>query len=371
MHNRLTAFLVPIIKSDPDNKASIKRIKGDLTINQRLNLTKVVILSTEEMERDFKGSSEVAHIKKNMVEILDQLLLQSEVENMMLKSLKISTNKLFQDSTKEKIKEINRCVYTPDTLIENFTKNMGMHKYSLKALKLLVTQNGLRAVTHDIKEQIIHYYREIISYTMKKLQSTYPQKCYEELQECASLFYNINEKTDARSLMARNHQDSLRTAFFPANDILEFVLNANDMYYGSEADSCHYIDKVIKSKSKDDIINTPYWFVGLLFEVNQETPSFIIDVLFENYTKANTISSMINLIVGIRLYINRIMDAQQAQLRYYENDILTDYNPLKINEIVDRVKVSYHPYSLPYSLFIFIEKVRLIRPINLYKKRYL
>ena len=193
-HNRLISFLVPIIKCDTRKENS--KVGGDLKISQRLNLTKLAIESTEEIYENFNETQDLAELKESLINIEEILLLQSEIENRLMNALKIGTNRMFKETFKEKLSMLNKYIFSPDELIDNFTKPMGMHRYTIKALKLILAQSKISFVNEVTKVEIINCYREIITYSMTKLHDSYPGNCYKELYELAKIFYLENDSFD-------------------------------------------------------------------------------------------------------------------------------------------------------------------------------
>ena len=172
IHNRLISFLVPIIQCDTSKSNS--KIKGNLKINQRLNLTKLVILSTEEIEGNFKDTQDLIELKETMIDIEERLLLQSEIENRLINFVKITKNRVIKENVNKKLSQLNTSIFSPEELISNFTSELGMHKYTLKAIKLIVNQNKIASVNEATRKEITSCYHEIITYSMTKLSNAYP-----------------------------------------------------------------------------------------------------------------------------------------------------------------------------------------------------
>ena len=193
-HNRLISFLVPIIKCDTRKENS--KVSGDLKISQRLNLTKLAIESTDEIYENFNETQDLAELKESLISIEEILLLQSEIENRLTNALKIGTNRMFKETFKGKLLMLNKYIFSADELIDNFTKPMGMHRYTIKALKLILAQSKISFVNEVTKVEIINCYREIITYSMTKLHDSYPGNCYKELYELAKIFYLENDSFD-------------------------------------------------------------------------------------------------------------------------------------------------------------------------------
>lgn len=106
-----------------------------------------------------------------------------------------------------------------------------------------------------------------------------------------------------------------------------------------------FVDEALDQSDEKKIRKTPYWFIGLLIEVNKECLEDLIHMLHRFYTQNLTVQSFANLVIGIRKYVLIVQKAKEEKISHYETNILTDFNSIYINQIIEDLKVSDKLYK--------------------------
>lgn len=336
-HIRLIKFLSPIITCDI-RQVSCK-VKGEFKINQRLVYTGIVIQSIEDLEPKFSGAKELAAQKKSMQGYQERLIIQSEIENQIVRMMQKCTDKAEEEKKlKPYLIDINSWIFDPIDLIENFTDPLKLFDFTIKILKYIVTHANQSSVNQYTREKVVYCYKEIITFYVIVVNKSYPSSWVQKMHELAKLYYLCD--TSCPEVVPRKRcKDEIKTAFFPAESILEYVIDCNERFYKDKIYEIKFIDDALDHKK---IETTPYWFIGLLFDINRDCMSHVILIFHKSYKKTSQIQAFVNLIIGIKKYMDIIKALEHERTNFFDHEIIAEYKQflLNLNQIIDDIKVS-------------------------------
>lgn len=169
--NRLIHFLIPIIWTDTLKDNS--KVQGELSIKHRLLHIDLSQKACEACNLDSNHSQNLANIIKSLEKAKTILIIQSDIENLLKIQCKGKGNENIIKKFKTNITLLNTRVFTYDELIDEVTKPMKLHDFTIKLLFNKVLDGD--QITSEMREEISDCYCSILNYFVSSCRSTYPK----------------------------------------------------------------------------------------------------------------------------------------------------------------------------------------------------
>ena len=122
--------------------------------------------------------------------------------------------------------------------------------------------------------------------------------------------------------------DSLKKCFFPIEKILMYVENFNQIYYGKNISDIKFIDDAFNDHK---VKGTPYWFIALLQEINEDCLSYIIRLLNNRFRAENSVYNLCSLAVGIKRYKLQIEEIDEGTMDPTQRFILQEFRQFELS----------------------------------------
>ena len=333
-HSKLINFLVPIIDCDVSSNSS--KVNGECSIKQRLIYSDMVISSIYSIMSSSTNSLELENILKHVEKLKEILIIQSDVENILLKMKNENKNQNEVRRISEKLELLNSKIFNENDLINEFAKPMRLYDMIISIYRQSAMNSGV--VPKNCKEEIEDCYWHILIYYWENRKKDCPRILYDVLLNYAKSFYFNQE--DGNSMISKRTDKTFSSVFFPIDSLLKIVERINADLFGHCESNCSYIDEALNDER---IKGTPYWFVGLLQKIFINNLSRVISLLYARFNEEKKLSSLYELIIAIKRYSMIVSEIEQGTLNPEERSIINDYKgfELTINQIIKKIKVRH------------------------------
>ena len=122
-------------------------------------------------------------------------------------------------------------------------------------------------------------------------------------------------------------------------EIIQFINDGNEAFFKEKLNDTKFIDDALYS-GFSKIKKTPYWYIALLIEINNDSMGYVVKLLHNEYLESNSIMSAINLLIGMYKCTEYVKSQENEGYNYYQNEINLDYSPMQINKITEEIHVS-------------------------------
>jgi hypothetical protein len=323
-YNRVISFLVPLIACDTNDEKC--KIKGKFSIKQRLLYLEIAENACRIIAKNVESQKSLDSIQKSLDEFKEVLLLQSNIENILMKILKEKITKQEEQRLKSKIEEINSKLFGLDELIEKMTKPFKLYDFTISILRIKVGKEG--KVSKYLVDEIDGCYYNILKFYANEAKQHYPHKWYDKFMDLAKLYYIDQVEIKENKMPIKKCNDSLKKCFFPIDKILIYVENFNKIYYEKSISDVKFIDEAFNDHK---VKVTPYWFVALLQEINEDCLSYNIRLLNNRFKEENSVYNLCSLVVAIKRYREHISEIDEATMDPNQRFVLQEFRQFELS----------------------------------------
>ena len=334
-HIRLINFLVPIIDWDISNERW--KIKDKWTIKQRLIYADILINSIHSAIKTSTNTIEHNNILKDIEKTKETLIIQSNIENVLLKIKKSSKNQNEVRRISEDLERLNSKVFTLNSLINDFAKPHRLYDMIISIYKQsVISTNNVPA---NCKEDIEDCYVHILNYHWENRKNECPRLLYEVLLNYAHSFY-INLEGES-NISSGKFDRSIKSLFFPLDSLYSIVETINMELFGDYTSNINFIEDALHS---DKIKNTPYWFIGLLQVIYVDSLSNVIKFLNKKCVETNKVITVYELVIAIKRFSLIVNELEEGTFNPDERNIINEYKgyELTMNQIIKRLRVGIY-----------------------------